>query len=385
MLAMTMLYGMPARAESPPPTLTMEARTQQILIRPQPIRRVAVADPEVLDVEMISSQEMLLHARRPGASQLRLWVGDAPAELMRVVVMPAGPAVDFETQVRADIRIVEVSRSALNESGVSLAKNVLNTTVSVTPPGVLSGVSGLGTGRFTLQSGSGLVPLASAFNLVAGNASRGLLGVISLLESNGFAYTLAEPSLTVLSGETASFLAGGEIPIPISVGTTGGIGIQYRDFGVRLSLTPTVLDPERIILRVAPEVSELDFSTAVSTGGVAVPGLRVRRTETTVQLAEGESLVLSGLISNENSAVVDKVPLLGDIPILGAFFKSTRLERGDRELVMVVTPHLISPIARDAPRPPMPGEGYRQFRPGFAELMLLETGDFERLEGGFSD
>jgi pilus assembly protein CpaC len=365
--------------------LKMAEKSQRVLNRPQPILRVAVADPEVLDVEMVTSREMLMTAKRQGATEMRLWVRGAPMELLRILVGPAAPAVDFQTQVRSDIRIVEVSRRALKESGISLAKNTANTTVSITPPGGLSGVSGLGSGSLTLESASGFLPIAQAFNLVSGNADKGLLGVISLLEGNGFAYTLAEPSLTVMSGETASFLAGGEIPIPVSQGATGAVSIQFRDFGVRLTLTPTVLDPQRIVVKVAPEVSELDFSSAVSSAGVTVPGLRVRRTETTVQLADGESFVISGLLSVENSSNVDKVPLLGDIPILGAFFKSTRLERGDKELIMVVTPHLVRALERHGPGPDLPGEGYRQYNPGIAELMFFESGDFDRLEGGFSE
>jgi pilus assembly protein CpaC len=368
-----------------PEILKMDAKSQHVLTRPQPLLRVAVADPEVIDVEMVTSREMLLTAKRQGTTEMRLWVRGSPMELLRIMVGPPAPAMDFDTQVRSDIRVVEVSRRALKESGISLAKSTSSTTLSITPPGILSGVSGLGSGNLSLQSGSGFLPLAQAFNLVAGNADKGLLGVIGLLEGNGFAYTLAEPSLTVMSGETASFLAGGEIPIPVSHGTTGTVSIQYRDFGVRLTLTPTVLDPQRIVVKVAPEVSELDFSSAVSTAGVTVPGLRVRRTSTTVQLADGESFVISGLISVENSSIVDKVPYLGDIPILGAFFKSTRLERGDKELIMVVTPHLVRALDRNAPPPALPGEGYRQYNPGVAELMFFETGDYERLEGGFSN
>src|SRR5690606_4039263 len=147
-----------------------------------------------------------------------------------------------------------------------------------------------------------------------------LLGVISVLEANGFAYTLAEPSLTAMSGQSATFLAGGEFPIPVEQ-RDGAVTVEYKEFGVRLTLTPTVLDRDRIMLKVAPEVSELDFTAAVQAAGVSVPALTVRRTETAIQLGDGESFVISGLISRNNTGNVDKVPLLGDLPILGAFFK----------------------------------------------------------------
>jgi pilus assembly protein CpaC len=166
------------------------------------------------------------------------------------------------------------------------------------------------------------------------------------------------------------------------------VTIEYKQFGIRLFLTPTVLSKEQIMLRVAPEVSELDFSTGVESGGVAVPSLRVRRTETSVELGDGESFVISGLVSQQTIANVDKVPGLGDIPVLGAFFRSNRLDRSDRELIMVVTPHLVRPIAAGTKLPELPGEKARAYDPEFARFMLLEDGDFETpasKEYGFSD
>ncbi|ADH85478.1 type II and III secretion system protein family protein [Desulfurivibrio alkaliphilus] len=370
-----------------PDSLRLEAQSQHVISRDQPIIRVAVADPSIMEVEMISQQELLLTALAPGATQLRLWHQETEPEMLRVVVVPAAPYQDYDIQVRADIRVVEVSRRALRQSGVNLLKDSDSITVATTAPGVLTGIDNQAAG-LPLASDSGFVPLAQAFNLVAGDAKQRLLGIISLLESNGFAYTLAEPSLTVMSGKTASFLAGGEVPIPVSHGTSGSVSIEYRDFGVRLQLTPTVLDPRRITIEVSPEVSELDFSAAVSTAGVTVPGFRVRRTETTVQLADGESFVISGLISNENASTVEKVPFLGSLPILGAFFKSTRLQSNDKELIMVVTPHLVRPLERGA-QVPLPGEHYRDYQPGFGTLLFLEDGSFNRrthdLEGGFSE
>jgi pilus assembly protein CpaC len=189
-----------------------------------------------------------------------------------------------------------------------------------------------------------------------------------------------------MSGQTASFLAGGEFPIPVAQGaqTNASITIEYKEFGVRLSLTPTVLSKDRIALKVAPEVSELDFSQSIQLSGVTLPSLRVRRTDTSIELGDGESFVISGLVSNNLLANVDKVPWLGDVPILGAFFKSASSRREEKELIMVVTPHLVKPLAREAQLPTIPGEQYDRYRPGFAGFTMEETGDFNTDAYGFT-
>jgi pilus assembly protein CpaC len=358
-------------------TASLEIGGHRVFSTTQPLTHIAIADPRVADVQKLSAREVLVSARHLGVTELRLRAADGTLVTWRITVEPPA-AVGADSQVQADIRIVEVSRTALMQTGMNFAKNTGDTTINVSAPGSLSGIKSNETGGFTLESNSGFLPIGQAFNLVAGSADQGLLGVMSLLEGNGFAYTLAEPSLTVMNGQTANFMAGGQIPIPISTGLNT-ISIDYRDYGVRLSLTPTVLDAKRIVLKVAPEVSELDPNSGVQTGGVSVPGLRIRKTETTVQLADGESFVISGLISRSNAAAIDKVPWLGDIPILGAFFKSTRIERNDKELIMIVTPHLVRAIAAGAPTPPLPGAAYGRYRPGFSEVLFLENGRFNKL------
>ncbi len=294
--------------------------------------------------------------------------------------------VDLDTQVTTQIKIAEVNRTVAQRYGFNFFKNVANTTAGIAPPSLLTGVVS-GQGGFELQSGSGFVPLQDAFSLVFGNAADGLLGVLSALEGKGMARTLAEPSLTAMSGQTATFLAGGEFPIPVSQGGGGGnnasITITYKEFGVRVSLTPTVLARDRIALKVAPEVSDLDFTAAVQINGISVPALTVRRTDTTVELGDGESFVISGLVSSTLVQNVDKVPWLGDVPILGAFFKSASTDRNNRELIMIVTPHLVRPMAREAKLPPLPGAAYDKTKADFGRLVFEETGDFKPSDYGF--
>jgi len=169
--------------------------------------------------------------------------------------------------------------------------------------------------------------------------------------------------------------------VPVPNGEGNGISIEYKEFGVRLTLTPTVVGRDRILLKVAPEVSELDFSAGITIAGTTVPALNIRRTDTSIALADGESFVVSGLISSSNSGSVDKFPGLGDIPILGAFFRSSQIQRDERELLMIVTPHLVQPLAANARLPSLPGEGLRTYDPSFPRLYFLENGDFDRRDG----
>jgi pilus assembly protein CpaC len=409
--------AVPVKAEE----IRLAQGNHELFQAPQPIERVAVGDPAVADVKMISPREVLVSGKETGGTTFRYWVRDhdevqrhqilveprtASAERAMTALgepgleaRPAGNGLDVtgtfgslsngrqavaaakgasdhpvhdttrqkgKVQVQADIRVMEVSRNTLRQFGVNLASSSGGTTLAVSPPNTLRSISAPGGGTFELESSTGFLPIQSAFNLVAGFRGEGLLGAFSVLEANGFAHTLAEPSLVALSGQKATFLAGGEVPVPVDSGIQG-VTVEYKEFGVRVALTPTVLDEKRIVLKVAPEVSEPDFSSTVQVGGAEVPTLRTRRTETTIQLADGETFVISGLISQESRASVDKVPYLGDIPILGAFFRSQRTERTDRELIMVVTPHLVRPLAKDADLPAFPGEKYRNFKPTFSD------------------
>lgn len=354
------------------------------------IKRVAIGNPEIADVELLDEWQLLLTAKLAGVTNLQVWTGDCPEiphEVILTVRDPAAaaaqggvslkPEQDLQPQVQTDIKVIEVSRQKLREIGTSLffregAFNFANGAA-----GTFSGVIGnLATGNV----------IASGFNILFGGGSRDFLVALSALESSGFAYTLAEPSLVALSGQSANFLAGGEFPVPVRGGIIDSVTIEYKEFGVRLALTPTVLDKDRIMLKVAPEVSELDFSTGIESGGVTVPSLRVRRTETSIQLADGESFVISGLISTRNTSEVDRLPGLGEIPILGAFFRSSQLDTEDRELLMIVTPRLVRPLRANARTPDLPGEDFRHYKPGFLEFYLHEDGDFGRQDGfGFSD
>lgn len=183
-----------------------------------------------------------------------------------------------------------------------------------------------------------------------------VLGALDMGETLGLVTSLSEPNLTALSGETADFLAGGEYPIPISQGL-GSTSVEYKRFGVSLAYTPTVLANGRISLRVRPEVSELSSQGSIQLNGFNVPALTVRRAETTIELGSGQSFMIAGLMGNNAQNTVKKMPGAGDLPILGSLFRSTNFQRGETELVIVVTPYLVNPV--DANEIKLPTDGYQ--------------------------
>lgn len=254
-----------------------------------------------------------------------------------------GLGVKDSHQVMLEVRFVEASRKAIKELGVGLLTSQQN---GLQPS----------AGDFLAQTGvTTNNPVLSGL-LFGGIGSAALNTRIEALEDKGIVRTLAEPNLVAMSGETASFLAGGEIPIPVPAGDDGQIGIQFRKFGVSLSFSPTVLDDEIINLRVAPEVSQLDPTTAVRIAEVSVPGIKVRRANTTVELRNGQSFAVAGLLQSESSNARAQLPWLGDIPVLGTLFSSTRFQKDETELVIIVTPHLAQPVS-DINQLTMPTDG----------------------------
>ncbi|WOE74616.1 type II and III secretion system protein family protein [Alterisphingorhabdus coralli] len=256
-------------------------------------------------------------------------------------------------QVNLQVKIAEVSRSLVKNIGANLLSgdstngfqfgvtNGRTFSPQFTPGGpVGTGVTAGGEGTTVITGiGDGGTTLAGLGNLFG----LDLAGTLDLAETVGLVTTLSQPNLTALSGETAEFLAGGEFPIPIAQGL-GNVAIQFRSFGVSLAYTPTVLENGRISLRVRPEVSELSASGAVNLQGFSVPGLTIRSAETTVELGSGQSFMIAGLMSNNIQNSVNKAPGLGDVPILGNLFKSSSFQKGETELVIVVTPYLVKPV-----------------------------------------
>jgi pilus assembly protein CpaC len=192
--------------------------------------------------------------------------------------------------------------------------------------------------------------------------------MLSLLQSNGLAKVLAEPTLVTLSGQQARFLAGGELPIPLG-GSFGQVSVEWKRFGILLDFTPTVIAGDTIHLDLSAEVSEIDQSLGVTIGGTTVPGLTSRQSQTTVRLGDGQSFAIAGLLSDKIRSQIEKVPMLGSIPILGTLFRSSQYRRDETELLVVVTARLARPVAPHQ-LPPLPTE--RELNhPNDFELFLL--------------
>ncbi len=296
----------------------------------------------------------------------------AEAERLVTAVVGEGKVISRLTtatplQVNLQVRIAEVSRDVSRAIGVNLLTKdrtggFLFGVAQGRPIGSIDDfplvanpnaggalqpqnpVTGEFTGPGTIFKG---LPSALGAGTSLGFAGRllglDILSALDLAETDGLVTTLAEPNLTALSGETASFLAGGEIPIPISQ-ALGTVSVEYKQYGVSLSFSPTVLSDGRISMRVRPEVSQLSDAGSVRFGGFTIPGITTRRAETTLELGSGQSFVIGGLLSQSASNSVDKAPFLGDIPILGSLFRSTSYRKNKTELVIVVTPYLVRPV-----------------------------------------
>ncbi|MEZ2745697.1 type II and III secretion system protein family protein [Halopseudomonas bauzanensis] len=373
-------------------TLEIRQGEHQQVQLPVPITRIAVGNPEVAEALLLERNSVLLVGKGSGVTTVSLWTrcssqpqqsmlfveGEATAALARPAVAASHDAA-LPSQVQTDIRFVEVNRTKLKEVGIRIfgtqSNNFLFGSPGTSPGSVpVGGVSGVTPGAQVPLSGDG-------FNIVWGGGSSKFLGALNALENSGFAYTLSRPSLVALSGQSASFLAGGEFPVPIPSSGSDSLSIEYKEYGIRLNLTPTVIDRNRIHLKVAPEVSELDYSAGIVISGTQVPALNVRRTDTSISLADGESFVISGLINTSSRSAVDKLPGLGDIPVLGAFFRNSGMQREEKELLMIVTPRLVNPLAADVQLPDLPGENLRNYDPSVFEMLLFENGDFDRFNG----
>ncbi|MFC7289149.1 type II and III secretion system protein family protein [Herminiimonas glaciei] len=375
--------------------LTVRVREQIQLKTPADLERIAVADPDVADVLIIKGSSkrpgsIMLLGKKPGSTSVTAWQRNGPTKVWQVQVLSAlqgmlpeegldlqisGDSASLRGQapsllshanvsaagahavgreklldtstvatsgmVQIDVQIVEFSRNVLKEAGFDFLFNQNR-----------GATFSFGLNNFsTVLSSTVQTPVSQAFNLLG---SSSVNARVKLIEQNGLARVLARPSLIALSGQSASFLAGGELPVPQS----GGLGtttIIYKAFGIGLTVTPTVLSANRIALKVAPEASDLDYTNAIVTNNMMIPAISTRRTETTLELGDGESFVIGGLVSRTTKSNVSKIPFLGDLPILGPFFRSMQYNQDEKELVIIATPHLVKPIAKGA-QLPLPGD-----------------------------
>ncbi len=260
----------------------------------------------------------------------------------KVVNMLTSPTANA-SQVQLEVRVAEVNRNRLRDYGTSFLTN-----------GATGGYANSGGGPSTIGEsiiGSASAIMNPALNVLLFNRSLNTAAMLKLLRTEGAYRELAEPNLIAMNGQQASFLAGGEFPVPVlqNAGSGGSIGITivWKEYGVRLNFKPTIIDEDHIRLELEPEVSTIDFSNGVRFNGFVVPALRTRRAKTGVELRDGQAFALAGLLDNNETKTLSRIPIVSDIPIIGNLFKSKSFEKKETELMFFVTAHLVKPINGD--------------------------------------
>lgn len=308
---------------------------------PSPVSKVSVANPEVADVVVIGERDIVINALKSGVTDVILWELNAPRRHYRISVHSSAD----RKQIIIAVRFAEVRRDLLRTIGFSGLYRDDNVRAG---SGIFRSDNSIdrNTGDVTIPANSGYGTVLSDFGTTK------FLAFLDAEEQKGDARILAQPNLMAANNEEASFLAGGELPIPVAQGsTTGGapvVTIMWREFGIRLTFTGEIISDSLIKLKIRPEVSSLDFGNAITLEGFQIPALRTRRVESTVDVRRDQSLIISGLLDDERQKVRTGVPFLSSIPILGALFSSTRWQNNETELLVVVTPVVIDPLR---PRP----------------------------------
>jgi pilus assembly protein CpaC len=394
-LAAVLLYSSPLHAADQ--SITLEASVGQSLSVPGRAATVFVANPEIADVQASGDgSSLFLFGKTPGStSVIALSSANQPLATYRVTVTPpisglkqrlstelpdnrvsvesTPTALVLSGEVASPVqaqRAVEIAKTYLGKdqtvvnrlgiavgTQVNLRVRVAEVSRTVTKELGFNWESLFNIGAFTLGIATGRDAITAAGTILRGDNGSATLPfgyrsnnadinvVIDALATDGLVSVLAEPNLVALSGEAASFLAGGEFPIPVAQ-RDDEISIEFKKFGVSLDFVPTVLSGNRINMKVRPEVSELSDTGAIEINGLRIPALSVRRAETTVELGSGQSFAIAGLLQNTSRTGVDKVPGLGDVPVLGTLFRSSRFQRNETELVIVITPYIVKPVSQ---------------------------------------
>lgn len=396
-------------------TMTVAVNKSQTLRVARPIGKAAIGNDKIADIVPVSLSSVYVLGKTSGTTNLALYdLRGALIAVVDVVVTPDAEAVKKKlaelmpteavgVNVVNDHLVLEgtVASAAAAERVASIAQTfapgkVINMTRVGSPQQVLLEVRFAEMARTTVKAlginnvqwgnaVNGFINDGGIYNAPGTSAESPFTAAfqfgnlnfqIDALEQQGLARTLAQPNLIALSGETANFLVGGEFPIPVGAQAAIGAGIQisieFKQFGVSLAFTPTVLEDGMINLLVSPEVSQLDPSASITLNSIRIPGLRVRRARTMLELRDGQAFAMAGLIQSEFQDTVRQVPLLGRLPIFGTLFRSTDFNRTERELVMIVTPRLVRPVAPGSLVTPLD----RVKEPGEFDLFLL--GNHER-------
>lgn len=386
-------------------TLSIEVNKAKLVELPGSASTVFVANPEIADVQVPNRKSFLVFGKQAGSTTIYAFVGGqvmsyvvtvtkseadiggaiakaAPNSKVKVSSAPGGVTLSGEVvsprdaaeaaetaklfvgkeavnnnigvtgsaQVNLRVMVAEVSRNVSKNLGFNWNAIMNNGSLAI---GLLTGRAPVtGFGQFIRGTSTDQL---SSIGVQYNKGNYNIATIVDALQDEGLITVLAEPNLTAVSGEPASFLAGGEFPVPVGQGLDQ-ITIEWKRFGVSVDFTPTVLDGNRISVRVRPEVSELSDAGAIMLQNIKVPSIAVRRADTTVELASGQSFAIAGLFLNNASNSVQRVPWLGDVPVLGALFRSSAYQRNESELVIIVTPYIVKPVS-DITQLHLPNEG----------------------------
>jgi len=435
-LSALLLAGMaPAADPDLPVELTLTAGKSAIVKCDLPIQRIVVGFGDIAEVSAASPYEVLVNGKTPGVTSLIIWqrdgtkrffdvrvnastfMADSRVEAIRrelgvelpgqdislsfendtvflrgsvkdvttadravAIASTLGKTVNLlyvhvpepEAQILLKVKFASVDRN----TNLQLGMNILST-------GAANTIGAVSTGQFSAPGAPAVSPgtpvastITDALNLFFFRPDLNLGATIEALQSKGLLQVLSEPNVLAQDGKQSSFLAGGEFPFPsVSAGGAGGtpaVSIQFREYGVRLSFTPTITPRGTIQLQVAPEVSALDFTNGLLVSGFNVPALTTRKMSTQVELSEGQSFAIGGLLDNRTTDTFEKIPFISEIPILGKFFQSKSVTKQNTELIVIVTPELVRPIPAGQPLPALkftvpflpPNTGYEPLTPG---------------------
>jgi pilus assembly protein CpaC len=409
-------------AQAGPEEIRLTVGKSIVIDYPADIARISTSNPDIVDASPVTGREVLVHGKSFGTVTLVVWskagqrnfyniTVEQNLEPLRKLLKDTFPSEDLHVQSSRDslsltgrvankdiadratalatpfaktvvnnlqvaegaaekqillrIKFAELDRSAANSFGV----NLISTGATNTIGQVSTGQFASNTPPTSIGAGVGSpFTISNALNIFAFRPDLNLGAFIEALEQKNLLQTLDEPTLMTTNGKEASFLVGGEFPIPVLQGgaNAGAVTIQFREFGVRLTFTPTITGSNNIRLHVKPEVSALDYSNALSFNGFTIPALSSRKMETNVELGEGQSFVIAGLIDNQVTETISKIPGLSSLPILGNLFKSRSLSKSDTELIVMVTPEITMPLqpGDGKPLPTMPRDFLVPVTPG---------------------
>ncbi len=392
--------------------LHLQVGQSKVLRTAYPITRISVADPEIADIILISEKELYVNGLHSGVTNLSIWgkgrftsatvTVEADLTLLKeklhqilpgqkIAVQAAGDSVVLsgevtgpvaqETalslassfgggkkekvvnllhiggvqQVMVEVRLAEIDRTVIDQMGINWIALSSSGNIFVQQINALNALTAL---TRTFSGTSSAQSLSSNLQGIASFKGGGLIWTIffNILKQNNLGRVLAEPNLVTTSGQQASFLAGGEYPVPSPQpsggGTTATVTVEYKPYGVTLNFTPTVLDGDMIAMKLEPEVSELDPTVTVQVAGFSIQGFLDRKMSTHLEVHDGQTIAMAGLLKNLDTNVVNKFPWLGDVPVLGNLFRSSSWQKQETELVVLVTPHLVKPVTPGTARMP---------------------------------